>query len=156
MKHRGWIVLSGFVWLTGGISLLYKGLRFISYGVIREDSLASRFADVFGSASQAGTVILAMGLLLGFLKGRFVFSKTVSRVVQRILSLSLPIRFIDVYPRSYWILIGGMIGLGFLIKFLPIPVDLRGLIDVAIGSALVNGSMLYFRFSSGLSKKSLG
>ncbi len=147
MKHRGWIALSGFVWMGMGILLLYKGLSFISHAVVLENSLCQRWSHIFGSPSQVGTAILAAGLLIGFLKGRFVFSKTVSRVVQRIVSLSLPIRFSQVYGRSYWILIGGMMGLGMLMRFLPIPLDLRGLIDVAIGSALMNGSMLYFRFA---------
>jgi hypothetical protein len=38
-----------------------------------------------------------------------------------------------------------MMALGLVFRFLPIPIDLRGLIDVAIGSALINGAMLYFR-----------
>lgn len=145
MKHRGWIALSGCLWMVIGIFLLYKGLGFISYAVFTPDSLCHKFADVFGSPNQTGTVILAIGLFIGFLKGRFVFSKTVARVVRRIASLPLPIRFSQVYGPSYWILIGFMTGLGFLMKFLPIPLDVRGLVDVAVGSALVNGSMLYFR-----------
>jgi hypothetical protein len=38
-----------------------------------------------------------------------------------------------------------MVLLGLVIRFLPIPIDARGLVDVAIGSALINGAMLYFR-----------
>jgi hypothetical protein len=83
--------------------------------------------------------------MIGFAKGRLVLSKTVDRVVKRIRSLQVPIRASQIYARSYWILIGSMVALGFAMRFLPIPLDARGLIDVAIGSALVNGAMLYFR-----------
>lgn len=145
MKHRGWIAFSGFVWLCPGLWLLFKGLRLISEAAHRTDSLCYAFKDSFGSPEQAATVLIAIGLLLGFLKGRIVFAKTVQRISLRILSLPLPIRFFSVYPPVYWILIGSMVLMGMALRFSPLPVDARGLIDVAIGSALVNGAMLYFR-----------
>ena len=122
MKHRGWIICSGLIWVLIGTWLLYKGLRLTST-----------------------PWIIACGLLIGFLKGRFVFPKTVQRVVGRIEALSLPIRFSQVYTPAYWMLIAGMMSLGMLFRFLPVPVDVRGLVDIAIGSALVNGATLYFR-----------
>ncbi|OGN63431.1 MAG: hypothetical protein A3E80_04260 [Chlamydiae bacterium RIFCSPHIGHO2_12_FULL_49_9] len=131
MKHRSWIALSGFLWFSIGGSLLYKGLKFISQG----------------PSQETGTMLIALGLAIGFLKGRFVLSKTVARVSNRIAALPLPIRFRDAFSKSYWILIGSMMALGILFRFLPIPIEVRGLIDVAIGSALINGSMLYFRAS---------
>jgi hypothetical protein len=145
MKHKGWIFFSGFVWFTVGLFLLYKGLRFISEGTVLSGSISDRFQGVFGSQQQTGTGLIAIGLLIGFVKGRFVLSKTVNRVVGRIRHLALPIRASQVYAPSYWILISSMVLLGMVIRFLPIPVDARGLIDVAIGSALINGAMLYFR-----------
>lgn len=149
MTHRNWIAISGFIWLAIGSFLLYKGLRFISEGALAADSLCFRLQGLCGSPQQAGTVLIAIGLLLGFLKGRMVLSKAVKRVALRILSLPLPIRAAAVYGPSYWILIAAMIGLGVLLRFLPIPVDLRGLIDTAVGSALINGAMLYFRAARG-------
>ena len=38
-----------------------------------------------------------------------------------------------------------MVGLGALIKVLNLPLDVRGAIDIVIGSALINGAMIYFR-----------
>jgi hypothetical protein len=145
MKHRGWIAVSGFVWFIAGGFLLSKGLRLITDGTLQIDSLSDRMKDMFGSSQQAATILIAIGLLIGFFKGRFVLAKTVRRVVTRIVSLPLPIKLKDAYSPSYWILIAGMMALGLVFRFLPIPIDLRGLIDVAIGSALINGAMLYFR-----------
>jgi hypothetical protein len=149
MTHRAWIAISGFLWLAVGGGLLYKGLHLISNGTISADSLCFKMQGFFGSPQQSGTALIAAGLLVGFVKGRFVLSKTVRRVALRILSLPLPIRFFSVYAPSYFILIGGMIALGITLKFLPIPVDLRGFIDTAVGSALINGAMLYFRAARG-------
>lgn len=147
MKSRGWIIFSGGLWVVMGTFLLQKGLHFISDARFVSDSISMKFQGFFGSASQAGSVILVLGLVIGFLKSRFVFSKSVKRVVDRIRSLPSPIRFTQVYAPSYWIIIGSMMMLGMVFRYLPIPIDLRGFIDVAIGSALINGGMQYFRFA---------
>lgn len=145
MRQRQWIAFSGFFWFAMGAFLLYKGLHLINDASFLSNSLCHRWAGFFGSSQQTATVLVGVGLLVGFIKGRFVLVKTVRRVVGRIASLSEPIRFTDAYAKSYWILIGSMVALGMVFRFLPIPLDLRGAIDVAIGSALVNGAMLFFR-----------
>jgi hypothetical protein len=149
MSHRAWIAVSGFLWLAVGGGLLFKGLRLISEGAISPDSLSFRMQGLFGTPQQSGTALIAAALLIGYVKGRFILSKTVKRVALRIASLPLPIRFTSVYAPSYFVLIGGMIALGILLRFLPIPIDLRGFIDTAIGSALINGAMLYFQAARG-------
>lgn len=145
MKHRSWIAFSGFLWFFIGFSLLYKGIKLITEAAFSVHSLSFSMRDTFGSPQQAATIFIALGLLIGFIKGRFVLVKTVRRVVTRISNLSLPIRISQVYAPSYWLLIGSMVALGMSFRFLPIPIDIRGMIDIAIGSALINGAMLYFR-----------
>ncbi|HSX38060.1 MAG TPA: hypothetical protein VLE95_04435 [Chlamydiales bacterium] len=145
MTHRSWILLSGFLWMAIGSFLLYKGLHFIADGTLRTDSLCFRLQGLFGGVQQAGAGLIGVGLLVGFIKGRFVLSKTVKKIALRIQSFSQPIRVTSIYGPSYWILIAGMIGFGILLRFLPIPIDLRGVIDTAVGSALIHGAMLYFR-----------
>lgn len=149
MTHRAWIAVSGVIWIVVGAFLLYKGLRFISDGSLGSDTLCFRLQEMFGSPQQAAVALIAAGLLVGFVKGKFVLSKTVKRVAIRISSLPRPIRFLQVYAPSYWVLIGTMIGLGLSLRFFPIPVDLRGFIDTAVGSALINGGLLYFRAARG-------
>lgn len=145
MKHRGWVVFSGCLWMGIGVFLLRKGLHFLNAARLDPDSISVSLQGVLGSADQMSTLILVFGLLVGFLKSRFVFSKTVARVVHRIQSLPLPIRFSQVYTPAYWMIIGSMMMLGMVFRFLPIPIDLRGFIDVAIGSALMHGGIMYFR-----------
>ena len=145
MNHRKWIALSGLIWFAAGGMLLLKGLRLIAEATLKTDTICFRFQETFGSVQQSAFALIATALFIGFLKGRLVFAKTVQRITARILSLPLPIRLAKVYAPSYWILIGTMMGIGLLFRFLPISIDLRGWIDTAIGSALLNGAMLYFR-----------
>ena len=150
MKHRAWIAFSGFLWFFIGAFLLYKGLHLITEAPFQTGSLCSKMGRLAGSPQQAAVGLIALGLIVGFFKGRFVLSKTVRRVVLRIAALPLPIRFKDAYSPSYWILIGSMVVLGMTFRFLPIPIDVRGTIDIAIGSALINGALLYFRAATGI------
>lgn len=139
------MVCSGMVWALIGGWLLYKGIYLIAEGTFGSEAHNSWIRKIFGK--KEGSVQLAVGfaLLVGFLKGRFVLSKTVRRVCCRIASLPLPISPKDVYSFSYVALILGMMVLGMSLRFFPLAMDLKGLVDVAIGSALFSGSFLYFR-----------
>jgi hypothetical protein len=132
MKHKSWIALSGFIWAVVGFLLLYKGLNYLS---------------LIPDQKQA-TWWMAGGLLVGFIKGRFVLSKTVDRISARIAALPLPISIKNVYPKGYLLLLASMMVIGFALRL--VPIEWRGAIDVAVGSALLNGSMLYFRAARSL------
>ncbi len=129
--QKTFITISGLVWLAIGAFLLMKGLSLITAANLENE--------------QAAVILISAGLLIGFVKGRFVLSKTVKRVVARIHSLPEPIRFSQVYSTSYYVLIGSMVLLGISMRWIPIPPEVRGTIDVAIGAALMNGAILYFR-----------
>jgi len=126
MKKQYWVFLSGFTWLVVGISLLYRGLHFIN-----------------DSKHEYALLFVAVGLLVGHAKSRFVLSKTVKRIVDRIAVLPEPVPISQVYPLSYCLLIGSMIALGVSLRFLPISILVRGTVDVAIGSALTSGALLF-------------
>jgi len=127
MKHAHWILFSGLLWLAMGLFLLTKGFNLLTL-----------------HAGKSGVVMwLVFAFLIGYMKGRFVFSKTVTRITRRILSLPLPISFSKVYPPAYWMLIGAMGFLGMIFRYLS-P-EIRGFADVAVGSALFYGSLLYFQ-----------
>lgn len=79
-----------------------------------------------------------LGLMIGWAKGRWVLSKTARRMISRIPHLPQPIRIQDALPLSYLALIGVMTGLSMALRWLP--GDLRGLIDLAIGTALLFAS----------------
>lgn len=130
MSHKAWILFSGALWTVVGSLLLYKGLVLLAESVDE------------GSSDRVSWLI-ATALFVGFLKGRFVLQKTVQRISLRIVSLPSPVSFVDAYPRSYWLLLASMMALGFLLRL--VPLEVRGFIDVAVGSALLNGAILYVR-----------
>jgi len=134
MSRRAWISISGLIWAFVGVLLLYKGLQIL--GAL--------------SYPEQATWLVAGGLLVGFIKGRFILSKTVNRITARLNSLEQPIRFVDAYPKSYWLLLSAMMGIGVLLRL--VPREVHGFIDVAVGSALINGAMLYFRAIFGIEK----
>ena len=147
MSIRKWIIFSGMTWLTIGGILMVKGLRWIvgSLYVAKSAPLVELASRIVGAPPQGALIVISMALLLGFVKGRVVLSKAVQRVILRLRSLPPPIRFSNAYDKRYMIVLGSMMALGFIFRFLPFPLDIRGAIDVAIGSALINGAMLYFR-----------
>lgn len=144
-----WIAFSGIVWFIVGVFLLVFGVKLIVFASLepkRETFLLNKLFSITKSKERAALLLLVLGLILGFAKGRFVLSKTVMRVAKRISSLPEPIKISQVYPVGYIGLIGCMVLLGMAMKWFAVPLDVRGAIDVAVGSALMNGALFYFRY----------
>jgi len=141
------IALSGITWMGVGILLLTKGFSLIltPQGPESMALFTPKLVSLAGSAQQVALILVCIGLLVGYLKGRFVLSKTASRVISSIVSQPNPLPLTSIYPRSYLILLSSMIALGLSLKWISMPYDLKGVIDIAIGSALTNGSAFYFR-----------
>jgi hypothetical protein len=127
MDQKKWIVFSGFVWMLVGVMLLRKGF-----------TLTDNIWITVGAS------------FVGWAKGRFVLGKTVKRVVARISMLSKPIRIRDVYTKGYWMILGSMMLLGMVMRVVPLPIMFRAFVDIAVGVALVQGALLYFRAASEL------
>jgi hypothetical protein len=157
LSKTAWIAISGMIWFVVGVGLLTLGLNFIVCKTQIESqettSLIAKIAPLAGGREQAALTLIVIGLVIGFIKGRFVLAKTVRRVVERILKLSPPIKFSQVYSKGYLLLIAGMILLGLSMKWLGFPMEIRGTIDVAIGSALMNGAVAYFRTAFALQRR---
>lgn len=146
-KASSLIAFSGLVWLAVGLYLLPLGLNLLirsvesaSYG-----PLLSLLAPKFFNGEEAALAIVALGLGIGFVKGKTVFAKTVQKSVERILSFETPISISKLYSLRYCLLLGVMIMIGVSFKVFDLAHDIRGLVDVAIGSALINGALIYFR-----------
>lgn len=151
-RHRFAIILSGLIWMGVGIFLLHKGLHYLvaaGQAIFNHThqgfSLIIFLASIVGGLEKGAMTLLCFGLILGFVKGRFVLKKSVHRIVMRIRSLPSPFPVRKLYPKAYYFLLFSMMMLGFLFKFLPLPLDVKGFIDFTIGIALINGAMLYFR-----------
>lgn len=153
MNKKTVIILSGTLWLCIGVFLLTLGINLLVQGTQTENFIQNHYpwleslAPHMGGLENAVTVLMAVALLIGYLKGKFVLAKTAQRILTRIHSLQAPIKLAQVFTPKYMALIGSMMLLGMMIKFFGVPSDIRGTIDVAVGSALINGSMFYFRES---------
>ena len=158
LGKTAWIVISGLMWFVVGIGLLTLGMNFIVIVAQSpiQSSLMAFFSSFSGGQEQAALTLITMALVVGFIKGRFVLVKTTKRVVSRIVALKDPISFSQVYSKGYLFLIGGMILLGMSMKWINLPLELRGFVDVAVGSALMNGASAYFRAAFALRKQLKG
>ncbi len=142
-SKKGWLVISGGTWMAIGVMLLVKGLKFVVGAAEGSSPFLNSLVPLVGTRQQAALLLISGGLLLGFIKGRVVLAKTVSRIAGRLGEGSIALS--QAYDRKYYIVLATMVGVGIGFRFLSIPLDVRGLIDVTIGSALINGAMLYFR-----------
>ncbi|MBY0529473.1 MAG: hypothetical protein K2P51_04705 [Rhabdochlamydiaceae bacterium] len=156
LKHIPLIVLSGLLWFGIGIFLMTLGLNFIVEAAANKETpsfLIRTFTKLAGNQEQSALFLIVIGLALGFIKGRVVLAKSAARVVKRILSLPNPVPLSQAYGKGYLMLIAGMVMLGMSLKWLQLPLDFRGLIDVAIGSALMNGAIAYIRHADAIRKQ---
>lgn len=148
-SHTTLIVLSGLIWFAIGCFLLPLGLNFVVESILNENLITKHrpildhLAPYIGGIDTAALIFIAFCLLVGYLKGRYVFSKTVQRGVERILMLPNPTSLANIYTKKYYLLLGSMVFLGVLVRLTTL--DIRGGVDIIIGSALINGAILYFR-----------
>jgi hypothetical protein len=151
LSHTKLIIISGLIWFAVGCSLLPFGLSLLSEASRQEFNHAAylpfirALAPYAGGFEQGMLAIVIGALMIGYFKGRFVLGKSAVRGMERIRSMPNPASLAAIYSPKYYALLGGMVLLGMSIKWLGLPNDIRGFVDVAIGSALINGAMIYFR-----------
>ena len=144
LSHSKLILISGLAWLAIGIYLLQLGLRLL-LGADSHQPMVDTIAYYLGTREIAVLCLIVIGLYVGYFKGRYVLAKSARRGVSRIAALPNPSHIKLIYSKQYYFLLGGMVLLGISIKFLGLNTDVRGLVDVIIGSALINGAVTYFR-----------
>lgn len=144
-SHKTLICISGLVWFAVGIWLLNLGLNFLLAGKSGYYPLLTSLAPYFGGTEVSALALICVALIIGLLKGRHVLGKSARQGIARIRTFANPMSLASLYSAKYYILLAVMIGLGISMKWIGLPEDIRGFVDVAIGSALINGAMVYFR-----------
>jgi uncharacterized protein YneF (UPF0154 family) len=84
------LIISFATWMLIGVFLLQKGLKLL-VGVAHSTEsakLTELLANAVNSREHAVLLLITVGLLMGFLKGRMVLSKTVERISNRFFLLS--------------------------------------------------------------------
>jgi hypothetical protein len=147
LSHRALKVLSGSIWFAVGLWLLPKGLRFLEEA--SRSHVGSPWIDLIapytGSIESALILMIAVALFIGYFKGTRVLGKSAHKGSDRIQTLSNPAPITQLYKPSYFLLLGVMMAIGMGMNYFAVPLDIRGFVDVAVGAALINGSMVYFR-----------
>lgn len=151
LSHTKMVFISGLIWFTVGVYLLQMGIKLLLSGVHSTPNatagnypLLHFLENHLGNIEFAAILLLACALLIGYFKGRYVLGKSARRGVDRILSFPNPMKLTDLYSAKYYILLGTMVFLGISLKHVGLNHDVRGWIDVVIGSALINGALVYF------------
>jgi hypothetical protein len=110
--------------------------------------LAIRAGFWFASSSMTVWWMVVLALAVGLVKGRYVFSKLAKKNIQRIRELSPQKEKVCIFAfqamQSYLIIIG-MVTLGFVLRYSPLPRELLGVIYLAIGVGLLYASGEYWR-----------
>ncbi len=129
VKRTTLVFTAGLLWAIIGLFLFGRGIT-----------------KLLPLDSQA-YIMIGVGILLGILKSRVVFQKIIDKNIVRIKSLSPHKDKICLFAfqamQSYFIA-GFMIGLGILLRHLPIEPLYYGTILVIIGTALFSSSLRYF------------
>lgn len=146
-SYVGALVFFGILWLMVGIGLSLKGYQ---YGLlaIGADDLTSLIAlpqDTLRKTEQSLMMMLSIGLMVGYLKGRFIMTRSVQRFMRGIVQLDEPLTIRDILTTKYLILIGCMMILGIILRYLPIPFSIKATVDFAVGVALLYGSFYTFQ-----------
>ncbi len=145
-SHRGLGIIAGMFWLAIGIFLLWRGLGLTITACDAEGHLFVDWLAVrFGTAQKAAVVLVATGLFVGYFKGRYVLRKTAMRTIDRIHTLPNPCSLGKLYGIGSYILIASMIALGITLRSIGAAEEIRGVVLIAVGSALLQGSTALFR-----------
>jgi hypothetical protein len=156
VSHAVLTYISGAIWFAVGVFLLQLGLRLmLDQSNLAENStvpLLSAIVGIAGGYYEAAVALIAIALYIGFLKGKHLLRKSARQGVDRIRTFPNPTELKNIYSAKYYILLAVMIGLGSSMRYLGIPNDIRGAVDIAIGAALINGAIEYFRLGFSLQR----
>lgn len=150
MTHRRLFWMAGTIWFLVGFFLLQLGMRLFAESLNSWPEY-SFFLPLFASwmgAAETLIVLISLGLLIGYFKGRYLLGKTARRTIQQILAAAPPPSLRHLFNLRYALLISLMMLLGFSMRYLALPLDVRGFVDVAVGAALIHGALFYFRAAS--------
>lgn len=136
-----WIAAS--IWTIVGVGLLTMGSVFWFH------------FPYLGDLDVEHIAIGAAALTVGLLKGKFVLDKTASRVIENTITLQEPNPFKSIYQMfggKTIALIASMMGIGVILRAAGVSFEIRGLIYLAVGTALLWSCRQYWTSSFQLNK----
>lgn len=131
LQKRQLLALAFLLWIAGGIALMTTGI-----GRLREVAMTMPMTEM--------GIGLAIATAIGIAKGRFVLRKTAARNIERLQAVTEALSPVMVYNVRSWILIELMMLLSAALTWFNAPIYVRGLVNVAVGLALVVSSLYYW------------
>lgn len=147
LNHRMVFVLLGTLWLLVGAMLLSVGMRLVVSASLLQGSADGRplltlFHALFGHFEGALALALFLGLFVGVCKGRWVMRRAVSRGVRAIQQLPNPSPMSALFSARFFLIVLVMLGMGWILRLFPD--DVRGVVDIAVGAALLYGATCWY------------
>ncbi len=135
VKRTTLVFAAGLLWTIIGIYLFEKGIR----------TLLPLDSNIY--------IMIGIGIFIGIIKSRVVFSKMIDANIERIKTLSPHKEKICIFAfqaHQSYLMVLLMMSFGLLLRNLPIPPQYYGTILIIIGTALFISSLRYFSARSEL------
>ena len=140
MNKNSLYTLAGSIWGLVGLFLIIRGVGMYQAALETQN------------ATQTSLMIsIAIAVVIGVAKGKFVLSKTARRNKSRIENIEEPLKVHHVYAKSFYFLIAGMILLGVSLRHFNEYLGgyvVVGAIYCGIGLALMVSSLTYWKTDS--------
>jgi hypothetical protein len=139
ISHRTLIIIAAIIWYGGGISLLFKGGALIKNAYTIDPQAIWTY------------IAPAIGIIIGLLKGGFLFSKSCEKNIKRIKALTDPrlwqcfrpgmlIFLAVIIPTGAWMSRTAAVNYPFLC--------LVGSLDLSIACALLSSSIVFWKLAA--------
>jgi hypothetical protein len=139
VSQRTLIIIAAIIWYGGGISLLLKGGALINNAyALNPQSMWTYLAPI-------------LGILIGLLKGRFLFSRSCEKNIKRIKALDHP-RIWQCFRPGFLIFLAIIIPTGVWISRAAAGnftfLCLVGALDLSIACALLSSSIVFWKHNA--------
>jgi hypothetical protein len=129
------LAIAAVIWTVVGSGLLAMGALFWFH------------LPYLGFLDREHLLIGSAALGVGLLKGKFVLDRMANRVIERVETLAEPNPFKSVFQMfgaKTLALIAAMMGIGIVLRVAGVSFEIRGLIYLAVGIALLWSSRCYW------------
>ena len=122
------VLIAGMVWVAVGIVLSWLAIIWWTH-------YKGSFLFIF----------IFLGLLLGVVKGYFVFSRIVRKNISRIAGMRRPGFVLAFIPARTYLLIACMMAAGITLRHSTLPKQYLAILYLAVGLAMIFSGFLYFK-----------
>lgn len=149
LSHKSLTQIAAMIWFIAGFMLFRKGLFFLkeltdeSTLSLQEYPLLSSIMGYTVDLEMAIVVLIAIGLGLGMVKSVFVLRKVARKNIARLQDSPNPAPLSHLFGVRFFAMVTAAALMGYFVNQVGLPIDIRAVIDIAVGAALLNASMAF-------------